>query len=176
LVSGGNSDSSYTRIYRENGTLILDLPGYGFYSSTNLTSNDAGMVSDENGSYMTFWSGFSTNEFVMYRFCGQVPQPLPRESDGTILSGIMQEGGNSGFHTYPNPTRDIIRFEYSLEGHRKANLQIFNTSGQLVKDLMLGPAFDHIRLNVSELEEGTYIARIVTEDGFELSEKFVKVQ
>ncbi|MFT6996612.1 MAG: hypothetical protein ACJAQ4_000353 [Cryomorphaceae bacterium] len=44
-----------------------------------------------------------------------------------------------------------------------------------MKEMMLGQAFNFIRLNISDLEQGTYIARITTDDGFELSEKFVKV-
>ena len=111
----------------------------------------------------------------MYRFCGQVPQALARESDGTILSGIVQQQGNNGFDAYPNPAREVIKFEYDLQGHKKANLQLFNTSGQLMKEMMLGQAFNFIRLNISDLEQGTYIAKITTDDGFELSEKFVKV-
>jgi hypothetical protein len=153
----------------------LDVPGYGFYSSSNLTGTEAGIGSDANGSYALFYSGFATNEVVMYRFCGQVPQALARESDGTILSGIVQQQGNNGFDAYPNPAREIIKFEYDLQGHKKANLQLFNTSGQLMKEMMLGQAFNFIRLNISDLEQGTYIARITTDDGFELSEKFVKV-
>ncbi|MFT6353389.1 MAG: hypothetical protein ACJAXD_000368 [Cryomorphaceae bacterium] len=175
LFSGNVADSSFSRIYREDGTLVLDVPGYGFYSSSNLTGTEAGIGSDANGSYALFYSGFATNEVVMYRFCGQVPQALARESDGTILSGIFQQQGNNGFDAYPNPAREIIKFEYDLQGHKKANLQLFNTSGQLMKEMMLGQAFNFIRLNISDLEQGTYIARITTDDGFELSEKFVKV-
>ena len=175
LISGGTSDSSFTRIYHEDGSILLDLPGYGFFSSTNFTDTEVQIASDENGSYALFSSGFLSNEVVMYRFCGQVPQALARESDGTILSGIMEQENNVGFDLYPNPAGEIVKFEYDLQGHKKANLQIFNTSGQLMKELMLGQAFDFIRLNISDLEQGTYIARITTDDGFELSEKFVKV-
>jgi len=175
LISGGTSDSSFTRIYHEDGSILLDLPGYGFFSSTNFTDTEVHIASDENGSYALFSSGFLSNEVVMYRFCGQVPQALARESDGTILSGIMEQENNVGFDLYPNPAGEIVKFEYDLQGHKKANLQIFNTSGQLMKELMLGQAFDFIRLNISDLEQGTYIARITTDDGFELSEKFVKV-
>ncbi|HKK39167.1 MAG TPA: T9SS type A sorting domain-containing protein [Cryomorphaceae bacterium] len=175
MVSGGTSDSTFTRIYREDGNLFLDIPGYGYFSSTNLTGLEVTIASDDDGSYAMFNSGFGTNEVVLYRFCGQVPQPLARESDGTILSGIMEQQNNNGFDAYPNPARETIKFEYDLQGHKKANLQLFNTSGQLMKELMLGQAFDFIRLNISDLEQGTYIARITTDDGFELSEKFVKV-
>ncbi len=175
LISGGTSDSSFTRIHREDGTLVFDLPGYFFSSSTNLTDTEVGIASDENGSYAIFSSGFGTSDILVYRFCGQVPQPLARESDGSIISGIIEQGSNTGFDIYPNPARETIRFEYDLQGHQKANLQLFNTSGQLMKELMLGQAFDFIRLNISDLEQGTYIARITTDDGFELSEKFIKV-
>jgi hypothetical protein len=175
MLSGGTSDSTFTRIYREDGTLFLDIPGYGYFSGTNLTGLEVAIASDEDGSYAMYRSGFPDPEVVLYRFCGQMPQALARETNGDIITGIMEQESANGFGSFPNPAREIIHFEYDLKGHKKANLQIFNTSGQLMKELMLGPAFDHIRLNVSDLDQGTYIARIVTDDGFELSEKFVKV-
>jgi hypothetical protein len=109
------------------------------------------------------------------KLCGQVPQPLTRESDGSIISGIITAPNNAGFSAYPNPANEIIKFEYDLQGHKMANLQIFNISGQLMKEMMPGQAFDFIQLNISGLEQGTRTARITTEDGFALSEKFVKV-
>lgn len=161
-------------IYNEDGTEYFNFgneSAQGFNSITS-PSNEASIVSDSEGSYIL------TSDTAMkhlYKLCGQVPQPLARSSDGTILSGVVQQGNNNGFDAYPNPARETIKFEYDLQGHKKANLQLFNTSGQLMKEMMLGQAFDFIRLNISDLEQGTYIARITTDDGFELSEKFVKV-
>jgi len=175
LISGGTIDSSYVRIYREDGSLYFDIPGYNLLIGTNLADTETIIGSDENGSYALFSVNFGIGDVVVYRFCGQVPQPLARESDGSIISGIMEHENHNGFDLYPNPAREVIKFEYDLQGYKKAKLQLFTTSGQLMKELMLGQAFDHIRLNISDLEQGTYIARITTDDGFELSEKFVKV-
>jgi len=172
---GGTFENSYIRIFREDGTTFFNLEGFQLLNTLGVTENATYLASDASGSYISFVSSFFGSEGLLYRFCGQVPRPLAREMDGTVITGIMEQGNNNGFDAYPNPAREIIKFEYDLQGHKKANLQLFNTSGQLMKEMMLGQAFDFIRLNISDLEQGTYIARITTDDGFELSEKFVKV-
>ncbi|MCZ4409725.1 T9SS type A sorting domain-containing protein [Cryomorphaceae bacterium 1068] len=175
LSAGQSTDGVYSRIYRDDGSIFWDFNDLAPILNISLGENESWVVSDENGSYMLFAESIFSSEYSLFHLCGQLPRPLARESDGTILSGIVQQGNNNGFDAYPNPARETIILEYDLQGHKKANLQLFNTSGQLMKEMMLGQAFDFIRLNISDLEQGTYIARITTDDGFELSEKFVKV-
>jgi len=175
IAGSGSFGNSVIRVFREDGTILLELENYQL-PANSLVDNNELIVSDEEGSYISFMPGaIEPMPHLVYKFCGQVPQALPRESDGTILSGfgIIEQG--AGFSAYPNPASERIKFEYDLEGHNRANLFIFDSSGRLVKELMLGQAFDFLYLDISDLEHGTYVARIVTEDGFELTEKFVKV-
>ncbi len=166
-------DTNIAKIIREDGEEYFDFGNV--YLWTSLAAENTlklPIISDESGSYIRFGSSAGT---VVYKLSGQVPMALPRECDGSLITGIMEQNNHSGFGVYPNPAQDFIRFEYDLEGKNRAKLFLFDTSGRLVRELQLGPAFDHIRLNISNLDKGTYIARIVTEDGFELSEKFVKI-
>jgi len=170
-----DGDSLVNGIYNEDGSDYFNFENEAMLglNTLGITSNESPIVSDAGGSYLLT---SDTSQTHIYRLCGQVPQALARESNGTLITGIMEQQNSSGFDVYPNPARETIKFEYDLQGYKKANLQVFNTSGQLIKEMMLGQAFDFIRLNISDLEQGTYIARITTDDGFELSEKFVKVE
>ena len=98
MNSGGTSDSSFTRIYREDGNILLDIP-YGYFFGTNLTGLEVSISSGEDGSYGLFRAGFPNNEVVLYRFCGQLPQPLARESNGNLITGIIEQESNNGFDT-----------------------------------------------------------------------------
>lgn len=96
---------------------------------------------------------------------------------GEVINGLI--GSNAerpSFKISPNPGKDQIKLEYDLEGSKGGTVSIFSLTGQLLKEVRIGPAFKFINLNISGLKAGTYIARIVSDEGFQLSEKFVKVE
>ena len=70
----------------------------------------------------------------------------------------------SKFKLYPNPASDIIHIEADLNVD---NIAIYNMFGQLVLETTKKD------INVSQLNSGTYIAKIFTEDKMEIV-KFVK--
>jgi hypothetical protein len=176
LSAGQAGQDTYSRIYRNDGTIVFDFGELMPMVNISAEENESWVVSDSEGSYMIFSESISSNERSLFRLCGQLPQALPRESNGTVLSGFGIIENTNNLTAYPNPASERIKFEYDLQGHGKAHLHVFDTSGRIVKELMLGRAFDFIYLDISDLEHGTYIARIVTDNGFELSEKFVKVE
>lgn len=70
----------------------------------------------------------------------------------------------SKFKLYPNPSGDIIHIETDIN---LDNIEIYNMFGQLVLETTKKD------INVSQLNSGTYIAKIFTEDKMEIV-KFVK--
>lgn len=68
---------------------------------------------------------------------------------------------------YPNPTADVLRLE-NIDS-KILNISIFNTTGQLVKDV---PAVTNT-IDVSDLKQGLYQLMVATEDGI-YSNSFVK--
>ncbi len=182
LVTGTSPETSehYVKIIREDGSEYFSLPGYWYSGMSEVTQDPTrhGVVSDEAGSYLYFTNNplFGTGDYQFYRFCGQVPQMLARDSEGNILGGRPAQAGRSGFSIFPNPGKGQIRLEYDLLGNPEGMLSVFSTSGQLVKEARLGPDFESILLDISQLKAGTYVARITSKDGFQLSEKFVKVE
>lgn len=181
LITGQTPETleSYTKIIREDGSEYFSLPGWWFSGFSTVTQDPTrhGVVSDELGSYIYFQSiPSSPTDLQLYRFCGQVPQMLARDSEGNILGGRPGQAGRAGFSIFPNPGKDQIRLEYDLQGHPEGLLSVYSTTGQLVKEARLGPTFKSILLDISGFKHGTYIARISSKDGFQLSEKFVKVE
>lgn len=164
------------RIIREDGTVLLFLEDYWFSTAGILGVNttEAPVVSDETGSYIIF-DKMNSDSLRMYHLCGQVPQALARTADGSVISGIMQQGSGGGFKIFPNPSADRIQLDYDLGGHSTGRVFLYGSTGSLVLEKRLGAAFDHIYLDISSLATGTYIAKITTDGGLVLTEKFVKV-
>ena len=177
MIGTNDNGVNQIKIFHEDGTEFFSLDNYQLvlYGIGNL--NDRNLVSTSDGTYISFSVGIGSTTKRIYKFCGQLPQTLPRNAEGEIITGLVGfESGTSGFKISPNPSRDQIKLEYDLEENKEGTVTLFSQTGQIVKEVRLGPAFDFIYLNISDLEQGTYIARILSADGFQLSEKFVKVK
>lgn len=172
-----NPAESYIRVLREDGTELFALDGYSLNSSyidSDLTTVD--MVSDSAGTYFGFITEALSNDIKVYRACGQLPQMSPRNSDGSIVSGLQAGDAPAGrMRMFPNPGTDHIKVEYDLRGQPRGVLTVFDLSGRQVLEKKLGPVFNHLVIDVSNFKAGTYVARISGENGSILTEKFIKV-
>ena len=90
-------------------------------------------------------------------------------NENGIKTGLSDRLSDSSddFTVYPNPAKDLI----SIEGMSTRIVQIFNSSGQIVKNLEAQgmPA----NVDISNLPEGIYTVRIRTKDKV-VSKKFIK--
>lgn len=87
------------------------------------------------------------------------------------LSGIKTIPSNSiGFYlwqNYPNPFNNSTIITYSLERSCWASMYIYNSNGQIVKQIFNNFQFagEHtIRLNAEELNNGMYIYKLISEN------------
>ncbi len=167
------------QILQEDGSVLLDLEGWSFSLAgiSSLGEARTPIVSDNTGSYAVFNTlSFSPDTLRMYHFCGQVPQAIALDSDGSVIAGIMAPAVNGGMRVFPNPSSERIQLDYDLEGHSTGRVFLYDTKGNLILEKRLGEAFDHILIDISRFASGTYIAKIVTNGGMVLTEKFVKVE
>lgn len=174
-------DESSVEILHQDGTELFSLEGYGEFMIETIENFDPlrrSVVSDASGSTIIFQQTPTNGDRIsrIYHFCGQVPQLSARNMNGELTTGRPELSGRSGFSLYPNPGKDQIKIEYDLNGQRHGLLTVYNMSGQQMKQAELGPAFHNILLDISSLSAGSYIARITTDDGSQLSEKFLKVE
>jgi hypothetical protein len=77
--------------------------------------------------------------------------------------------GDEEFALYPNPATETINIV--LEEGENIEVQIFNTSGQLLIDSKLGGNVDAI--DISKFDTGIYIIRIKADDEV-FTQKFIK--
>ena len=79
----------------------------------------------------------------------------------SLVMGNSPEIKKSAFKAkvYPNPANDAISLDFSVSGHSRINIDIFNSNGQLIKNVVnsLFESGDHqISLNINELYNGVY--------------------
>lgn len=68
-----------------------------------------------------------------------------------------------GLELYPNPAANVVYLQPSFEGGGEFSLQLFDMRGRLVKQLdeRLQSGFEKQSLDVSNLQEGTYLLQAV---------------
>ena len=77
---------------------------------------------------------------------------------------------------YPNPVRNKVTFEFSLNKPSSIKVNVFDITGRMVKYYDLGvqnAGNNKSNINLSELSAGTYILQLQTKEG-SFSKKFIK--
>ena len=84
--------------------------------------------------------------------------------------------GKNNLTIYPNPAVDNLDIKFEGISNGLVNVQIFNLSGQLVKEVQPTNTINGVNtmnVNVEELSQGTYIIRTIM-NGFSTTGKFIK--
>ena len=84
--------------------------------------------------------------------------------------------GRSKLVLYPNPVVNQVNIEFNSSLNGMVNVQVFNLSGQVVKELQptnVQNGTNTTKINVEELDRGTYIIRTLV-DGVSTTGKFIK--
>lgn len=168
-------------IAREDETILLHLDGFSFVeeSSESTAGYTRNIQDTPDGAILTLTNGLYNHidPRRYYRLCGHLPRP--RLGSGTITGIGEQPDGYEyqGVTLYPNPASSEIRIDYELpENFTSAELRVFDMNGQLIKTLQVGAHFDHINLNVSSFQSGTYLINLLLENGEVINEKFIKLK
>ncbi len=92
------------------------------------------------------------------------------ESKYTITTGVKNIIQAKNISIYPNPANDLIQIncEQSLK-----NVNVFDVTGKLVMNLE-SQNLIHKNINISGLNKGIYILKIVTSNDYDYSMKLVK--
>jgi hypothetical protein len=96
---------------------------------------------------------------------------LPSDQDNLATAKFIPN-----INVYPNPMTDQGNIGFSLETAGKVKVQIFNLSGQMVREINegnLAEGNNNIQFNANDLAKGTYIIRLTAGDKVETS-KFIK--
>lgn len=73
----------------------------------------------------------------------------------------------------PNPVGQSCHIEFELKGKKQALLQIFDTKGNCVKEFKVYAHQTFINWDVSEVQNGSYFAKLCTDDQTNTTAKFI---
>jgi len=89
--------------------------------------------------------------------------------------GINKDNTINDFNLYPNPTKDKITINLrGLQDLAGLNLQIYNIQGQLLIQQALKQ--DNTEIDITQLMQGVYVAKIKLGDGSIVQKKFIVIK
>jgi hypothetical protein len=115
----------------------------------------------------TFTHAFTpgTTVTLIAKACNQEWDTLQYQHIYTNMSLLhYNETGMIG-NIYPNPTNNNTTITYFLGVNHQAQLQIFNTSGELMQFQTITGMSGKANVNTSELSNGVYIIKLNRDDG-----------
>jgi len=93
------------------------------------------------------------------------------------ISGINNiSNADQTFYIYPNPVKDILNIEFSLDNNADIEIRIQNITGQVIKTgKYTGITGQNlIEIGTHDLPQGMYFARIILDDGRNVVVRFVR--
>jgi hypothetical protein len=64
---------------------------------------------------------------------------------------------------YPNPSNQIVMFQYDISGYKSGSIKIYDVLGSLVKEVALTDKKAVVVIPVKELNAGIYLANIIAD-------------
>lgn len=130
---------------------------WGDYSGSVLKYNEPGTVWTCGTFGKAVGSG-PTSAGVRGTWVAQLTSPIEQPS-----TSLYNHNNDFNIKTFPNPTTNYIYTEFSLQDDEVLNIRLYNTEGQLVKDLLTSYAQqgkNQFRFSTHLLPKGTYILNI----------------
>ena len=118
---------------------------------------------------------FNTRNYV-YDLPGNIYTPCP--CDGSQSMGIHgYSGGKSILNNYPNPTNGKTIIEYDLpDGIHEAELVIYTTGGDVMKQYKVTDAFSTLEFDSGFLPSGNYFYQLVIPGRLSQAKKMIVVK
>ncbi len=110
------------------------------------------------------WLGAPDSAIVKTGFGEYLDKKIDLIDQSLAVNDIDPYKGTSKLHScYPNPAKDKTKIEYYIEDNTQVILRLYNSSGQLIKELVNKKQTKgnyEIEVNVSNLRAGNYIYRL----------------
>jgi hypothetical protein len=90
-----------------------------------------------------------------------------------VKVGQKSKYATSGIRVYPNPASDVLTLSVLRDNHTISMVQLFTMSGNLVKQMNV-PGQTETNIQLSDLPQGMYMAKVLTSDGVYTSKVMIQ--
>jgi aminopeptidase N len=162
-------DSLYLSSYQSTSTSVTTLFKMSYELKFNLSgggSTTMRFFQSDSANYHKIYFPFPVSSIEMD------PNNWNLDGPANIAAGIHYKELNT-FTIFPNPSSNIINLQFADENPNEKEIQVHSISGALLYSEIVYSNMQ--QLDVSSLSKGIYIIKVVDENGYSSSKKFVKL-
>jgi hypothetical protein len=149
-----------TRIVKENGTLLLNIPGCSFIQVVE----DQGLGTK----MLAFVYDFSVVPYTIQTLVYNLPGSLVSVEEFRNKSRLFQN------HVFPNPASAYINITYEAFGENELPvLQLIDSNGRMVKTIQLDPRAGKLNLPLAGFAPGLYTWSVSSDNAVKGTGKFI---
>lgn len=173
LININNWNFHWQGFYQYRKTIVLKA-GTKVYAEAEY-DNTSNNTSNPNYPPKTVTAGESTTNEMMLVFFSYLVYQSGDENivldTSALISGIKNEiqttNDNSLLKIFPNPATENIHLNFTLTHNSMSKVSVYNMQGQEVisKNMNFNSGNQSIPLSTSGLPAGTYLCRIITQEG-----------
>jgi len=175
--SDGIFKCSITGGYRYRGSVQTNLQGLYFFA--DYCSNEIGYL-EESGSVfnLTFLDQYSGNGWSSFGEDVNGELYIVGLNSGTIYKIIdanlsIDENQLSSFKIYPNPTNDIITFNFLNSNLDVKTISIYSINGKLIKTITPTINSQLTQISTKNIPKGFYLVEIISTTGTKETAKLI---
>jgi plastocyanin len=159
-IPSADGEANANRTIEEGDTVIWNWYASGTHnvvSEADATESfDSGLLGPGSTFSYTF-TQVGTNDYVCTPHSGNMFGTITVVPEGSLNTEVFTL--EESIAIYPNPTSNQINIQYSAMNSKSLSVSIFNSIGQIVKDIESFTSADQI-INISSLESGLYFVKI----------------
>lgn len=137
-----------TKVVKENGTVLLTLPGCQYYYATTLT--------DGHTKFITYSYDYSVSPYTVATSVFDIP--------GTLVLSMSEKDDTESptqLKAFPNPVSNRLTIMYDLPfGIESAILTVTDLQGRMISNYPVQGNTNRLDLQVSQLPDGVYFYTI----------------
>lgn len=165
FVGTSDSGANYAIIVTDDNNVVIGVPPANM---VNFEGAGPGICRVWGLSYtgdLRFLLGGTVGDFALSTDCYEISENFVEvvrtSSDGL---GVIENRAARSLSLYPNPTSDIVQL--NLATASRTEITILDVLGRVIRQQVVNE-FGTVELNVSDLPNGTYYARIQNTEGIE---------
>lgn len=173
--NSGNFKCSITGGYVYRGTQEPSLQGKYFFA--DYCSSEIGILTEDNGSWSyNFTDPYSGNNWATFGV-NHLNELFIVSKNGNIYritedNLSVDEFEDQAIKIYPNPTKDLIYFDFTNHDTSSITINLFSIQGKLIKEIK-GIESEIFEFSTRNIQNGFYLVEIINETGEKQLKKIV---
>jgi hypothetical protein len=100
-------------------------------------------------------------------------RPWIFKTQGTVTQLEDKKTNDINLGIYPNPAQDMVYITIGQDAERLRSAQVYDVAGRLLKTIDHETSDNTLQISITDLPNGVYIVRLLTNEGLYMDKKLI---